>query len=453
MKLPISSWRIVYEPDDFYQFLNLELFRARRHKYPLSLILIKIELKDISLERKKGIFSEFLRVIRKNTRQEDIIGVLEEDKIGVILPYTKSRSAFSFSERIKKSFYQYPLYKEEKQNLYINIGFATYPINALQKEDLIQQAQHSLQISYQKGKNEIYSSLNTAKAEIKVAFSPPAFVSFYYTYILTGMKEIAEDFGGIEIISRAPKNESDVDEHLKIIDEFIEDKPDALAICSMVGVAMGTKIKKANEKGIPVFFFNTPFDLIPSTPGTVVSCIGYNQKEAGRKVGRYLVRILRKKGKIGIIEGLGWESTSKERKSGFLEEIKKFPEMKILDSRPADWDPEKAEQITELYLKTYPQIDAIFALDDDMGLAVVKVLKEKNKIGDLFVVSIDGSQDAFRSIKQGELTATLNTNPQEMGRILMRNIIKYVIKKENIHSQVLLPIMIVDEENVDYFLL
>jgi hypothetical protein len=41
------------------------------------------------------------------------------------------------------------------------------------------------------------------------------------------------------------------------------------------------------------------------------------------------------------------------------------------------------------------------------------------------------------------------TNPREMGRILLRTIVRGLIKEEKIDTQILSPINIVDLENVD----
>ena len=64
----------------------------------------------------------------------------------------------------------------------------------------------------------------------------------------------------------------------------------------------------------------------------------------------------------------------------------------------------------------------------------------------------DGTLDALNSIKDEKLTATLSTNPHEMGRILLRTMVRGLIKEEKIFEEILSPINIVDLENVSYHL-
>ena len=123
--------------------------------------------------------------------------------------------------------------------------------------------------------------------------------------------------------------------------------------------------------------------------------------------------------------------------------------MAIVASERADWMPSLARQATEGILRRHGDLDAIFAVSDAMALGAVEAAKAKGKLGRSFIVGLDGTRDALRSIKDGELTATLNTNPREMGRILLRTIVRGLIKEERIARQIHSPINIVTLENVD----
>jgi ribose transport system substrate-binding protein len=97
----------------------------------------------------------------------------------------------------------------------------------------------------------------------------------------------------------------------------------------------------------------------------------------------------------------------------------------------------------------HADLDAIFAVSDAMALGAVEAARASGKLGRIFIVGLDGTRDALHSIKDGGLTATLNTNPREMGRILLRTIVRSLIKEEEIPRQISSPINIVALENVD----
>ena len=165
-------------------------------------------------------------------------------------------------------------------------------------------------------------------------------------------------------------------------------------------------------------------------------------------MGRYLARLLRERGRLAILEGLP-EPTNRLRVAGFRKALKAFPEMAIVASERADWMPNLARKATDGILRRHGDLDAIFAASDAMALGAVKAAKAKGKLRRIFIVGLDGTREALQSIKQEELTATLSTSPREMGRILLRTILRSLIKEERIARQIYSPINIVTLENVD----
>ena len=108
-----------------------------------------------------------------------------------------------------------------------------------------------------------------------------------------------------------------------------------------------------------------------------------------------------------------------------------------------------SQKIAEKIIKSHPDIDAIWGENDEMALGAADAVKSSSKSGQIFTIGTDGNQNAFEAIKKEHLTATLNTNPMEMGKILMRTVIRNRIKEEKIEPYIWSPINIVDLENVE----
>ena len=116
----------------------------------------------------------------------------------------------------------------------------------------------------------------------------------------------------------------------------------------------------------------------------------------------------------------------------------------------ADWLRDQAHAVSSRLLCRYgSELDAIVALNDEMALGAVTAVIEAGKLGEVFVIGLDGTQDALASIRAGQLTATLNTNPREMGRILVRSVVRGLIKHEVLRREIYSPINVVDLENVN----
>src|SRR3569833_1692747 len=69
------------------------------------------------------------------------------------------------------------------------------------------------------------------------------------------------------------------------------------------------------------------------------------------------------------------------RAKGFNSVIKQYPNIEVLDTQPGDWDVSKTARLWETYLTKYPQIDAAFFHNDDMGLTTYNIMKARGRAG------------------------------------------------------------------------
>jgi ABC-type sugar transport system substrate-binding protein len=256
---------------------------------------------------------------------------------------------------------------------------------------------------------------------------------------------VIDELGGIELTARAPDKESDHRGLAQICRSLIRSGIDAVAIASRCESVLPV-VRDLNRARIPVFLFNASNRL---EDVHVVCYIGYRQREAGREVGRYLARILRGRGSVLILKGLA-SISSLDRAAGFRAEIARDPKMHVAATRRADWEREKARRVVERFLKQR-SLDAIVAVNDEMALGASDAMAAARRQGELFVVGLDGTRAALQSIRDGALTATLNTNPREMGRILMRTVVRGLNRRERVEPEILPPINIVDLENVAHY--
>ncbi len=452
----IDSLTKLYNHRAFYETLTKEISKANRFKYPLSVLMMDIDhFKQFNdkyghLVGDKVLFI-IAEIIRDTIRAYDIPFRYGGEEIAIICPYTNRHQALCAAERIRKSVEDYVFDANggtEKVRLTISIGLSSYPENAIFYGDLVKKADEALYLAKEEGRNRVCPSLITRKDKIRFAFCPPTLSPFYFN-VLKGVREVAEEVGSVDVVVLSSSSESSYKEQLELMRKAIKDKVDAIGLCSKQDV--GDVVVKANKAKIPIFVFNV--NKLEMTPhGDIASFICYQQKEAGTMVGDFISRVLRTKGNVAIIEGIPDESDSIDRKKGFVEAIKKHSAIKIIESKPADWDRNKAKLVAEDLLIKHPNIDAIFCLSDEMALGTVDAVKEAGKINEIFVIGLDGNKNAIQSIKNGELFATLNTNSVGMGKIMMRTVLRSTIREEIISPVTKSPIMIIDSQNVAPYL-
>jgi len=120
----------IFNPIFFKQSLRQELKRAKRHRRPLSLLLIKIPTRDKIGDRFENLYIELAKILRRYVREEDIVG-RENEHFGLLLPETDYAMSQTLLRRLSKLILDHPLFKsDEMLNNYIQtlpIQSFTYP--------------------------------------------------------------------------------------------------------------------------------------------------------------------------------------------------------------------------------------------------------------------------------------------------------------------------------------
>ena len=448
----------LYNHKYFHECMVKELSQAARFNYELALVMIDIDhfkkfndnsghpLGDIVLRKIAGI-------MKSNIRSYDIISRYGGEEFAIILPHTGRRGARVIAEKLRKAIAKTKFYgirsgKKEKLTITISAGVAAFPDNARTKSILIKRADKALYLAKEEGRNNVCSSLVTGKDYIRFAFCPPT-LSPFYSSVLCGIREVADEIGNVELDVLAGSSEQSYKEQTALMKKALSNGVDAIGICSKIDI--GSIVSEANKLRIKVFVFN--FKHIKMTPpGKIMSYICYDQFMAGKKMALFIIRLLRGNGNVAVLEGIPDEIDSIERKKGFMQVISKYPKIKIVASEPAYWDRAKAREKTMRILKKYPEVDAIFGLSDEMALGAVDAIRKARKTGRIFTVGLDGNQNALESIKESKLTGTLNTNPVDIGRIMIRTVLKSMFKQDRVSNRIESPTTVVDLENVEKFL-
>jgi ABC-type sugar transport system substrate-binding protein len=178
---------------------------------------------------------------------------------------------------------------------------------------------------------------------------------------------------------------------------------------------LAVAVKSAKQAGIPVFLLDRNVDQSLAKAGEdYVAFIGSDFIEEGKRAADWLIK--ETGGKANIIQLLGTSGASpaNDRRKGFEDAIKDQSGMKILASQDGDFNRDKGRQVMETLLRAHPNVDAVYAHNDEMAIGAIAALKAAGrKPGkDVTVVSIDGEKAALEAIVDGELGASVECNPR-----------------------------------------
>jgi ribose transport system substrate-binding protein len=177
------------------------------------------------------------------------------------------------------------------------------------------------------------------------------------------------------------------------IDAMLVKGIDALVVLPFDSDTPLPAIKRAKDQGVYI----VSVDRGLREPVADVYIAGDNAA-FGRKSAEYMVEKLGGKGSIVILRGLPVEIDA-ERYNAAMEVFNKHPEIKVLGAQPGNWNRQDAHKVMQNFLTQFPQIDAVWASDDDMALGVEQAIKEAGRQGDMWIFGGAGMKDIVKRVK------------------------------------------------------
>ncbi len=250
------------------------------------------------------------------------------------------------------------------------------------------------------------SSAPEQDATLTVAFVPKALNSPFWAE----MQEAAEDEAsaqGVHLVSLAPERETDVERQHQIIENLIQQFVDAILLSPAGSKELVPAIRKANDADIPILLLDTRIDqaAADSVGAVVLTYIGSDNFEGGAVAGRYLAAELDGKGDVAIIEGISGHETADQRRLGFPEGIEAYPGIRVVATQTANWERARAYTVAENLLQGHPDLDAVFAANDEMALGALEAIAAAGRLKEVQVIGFDAIPDASRTSVQTDYWA------------------------------------------------
>jgi len=164
MDSAIIDWLTgLYNHGYFKKFLDLEIKKSLRQKYPIGLIMLDVDdfkTTNDSHGHSVGniLLQELAQIIRKSVREVDLVARYGGDEFAVVLPYADIQGVYHVAQRIDLAIrtHRFPdLSTDREPQMTVSMGVAWYPQDAVHVDELIHCADMRLYGAKQKGKNRI----------------------------------------------------------------------------------------------------------------------------------------------------------------------------------------------------------------------------------------------------------------------------------------------------------
>ncbi|AWS43451.1 ABC transporter substrate-binding protein [Streptosporangium sp. 'caverna'] len=224
---------------------------------------------------------------------------------------------------------------------------------------------------------------------------------------------------------------------IKAIRSFVQQKVDVIAFSPVVESGWDTVLKEAQSAKIPVILTDRAVDSADTT--LYKTFLGSDFVEEGKKAGQWLVEEYKdSKDPVNIVElqGTTGSAPANDRKAGFAEVIAADPKFKIAASQTGDFTRAKGKEVMDAFLKSTPDIDVLFAHNDDMGLGAIEAIEGAGKVPgkDIKIITIDAVKDGMQALADGKISYIVECSPL-LGPQLM-DLAKKVVAGEQVPARV-----------------
>ncbi|MER5420215.1 ABC transporter substrate-binding protein [Streptosporangium roseum] len=224
---------------------------------------------------------------------------------------------------------------------------------------------------------------------------------------------------------------------IKAIRSYIQQKVDVIAFSPVVESGWDTVLKEAKNAAIPVILTDRAVDSKDTS--LYKTFLGSDFVEEGRKAGKWLTEEFKDiKDPVNIVElqGTTGSAPANDRKAGFAEVIGTDPKFKVIASQTGDFTRAKGKEVMEAFLKANPDIDVLYAHNDDMGLGAIEAIEGAGKVPgkDIKIITIDAVKDGMQALADGKISYIVECSPL-LGPQLM-DLAAKAVKGESIPARV-----------------
>ena len=251
--------------------------------------------------------------------------------------------------------------------------------------------------------------INGEVRPIRIGFSQTGFDHPWRVEMINSALAQVDRHPNVELI--ITDGNVDVVKQSSDIDDLLVMGVDAIILSPVEDAGLILAVDRAMAAGIPVILL----DRDCSTDKTLF--IGQSNIDLGASVAREMVRALTERhgeprGYVLEITGLPGSSPAIDRQRGFRDVIANYPGIVVLAEGDGQWIREPAMSLMEDWLVVFDTIDAVFSHAEESSWGAELAIIRAGRQGEgIMHFTMDGSNEAFVSVRDGEFMATGNYSP------------------------------------------
>ena len=171
---------------------------------------------------------------------------------------------------------------------------------------------------------------------------------------------------------------------------------DALVVLPFESAPLTGPVSNVKRRGV----FVTVVDRGLSEEGIEDVYVAGNNAEMGQVSAKYIKERLADGGNIVVLRGIP-TVIDEQRFDAFMAELE-GSNVTVLDDKHANWNRDDGFTVMQDFLARFPNIDAVWAQDDDIAIGVIQAVRQARRQDNLFIVGGGGMKDIVKRVMDGD---------------------------------------------------
>ncbi|MFO8150669.1 MAG: D-ribose ABC transporter substrate-binding protein [Trueperaceae bacterium] len=228
----------------------------------------------------------------------------------------------------------------------------------------------------------------------------------FFVDLRDGAQQMADELGLELLVTDA---QDSVSTQINDIEDLVQRGVAVLIINPTDSAAVVPAVMAANDAGIPVIAVDRGVD-----GGDLAYFIASDNVAGGASAAEFICTQLEGVGAVVELEGIPGTSAARERGEGFNTfMVENCPGVTIIARQTANFNRAEGLSVMENILTAQPQIEAVFAHNDEMALGALQAIEASGR--DILVVGFDATDDAVAAVRECRMGATVAQQPAMLG--------------------------------------
>lgn len=284
----------------------------------------------------------------------------------------------------------------------------------------------------------------SAPKQIEIALIPKGTDILFWKAVHAGGEKAGQELG-VKVLWQGPQKESDREQQINIVQNFISRGVDAIVLAPLDETALVRPVQAALKRNIPVIIIDSGLKGEGFS-----SYIATNNFAGGQLAAQKLAEMIGDKGNVILMRFNEGSNSTHEREEGFLAYLREnAPQVTILSAdQYAGVTMELALKTGQNLLNKYSEIDGIFCPNESTTFGMMRALKTVGKAGKVKLIGFDYTDPIAEAVRAREISGVIVQDPFGIGYGGVKAAVD-VLNGQSVPARVETDVVFVTAENID----